>query len=190
MKKKLVKTSVEVLLKSASIKKARRQKIWSKSRNLITVDMLWPRSSIAKKTSAREANFVKNEADFSNEEWAKRILFREDVEGHTALAVGISESLNTEMIEKFLRLTAKYAFKTASSLVDKYTVGISDIASAPLNELAATTGTYPGPKTILQGVVDIPEVPESGTSIEVRAPLHAPKETEVLGELVLEVISL
>lgn len=190
MKKKSVKQSVEILLKRASIKGARRQKKWLRSRNLITVDLLWPRNSIAKKTSAREIRFVKNVADFSGEEWAKRMLFREEVDGHTAVAVGVSESLNTEKLEKFLRLTAKYALNTAADFVDKYTVGISDIASAPLDALAVTAGSYPGPKTILQGVLDIPVLPASGESVEMKVSLHAPDKTEELGELILELRAL
>jgi hypothetical protein len=187
MAKESKKKQIEILLKSATITKAPRQKKWRKSRNLITVDLIWPRSSIAKKTASREANFIENFADFTQEEWAKRILFREEVDAHTAVAVGISESLNTENIEKFLRLTAKYALKTSSDFVNKYTVGISDIASAPIDALATIAGTYPGPTTILQGVADIPVLPEEGRRHTLFVKLHAPGKTEQLGELELEI---
>ena len=190
MAKASSKKSIEILLTEVTIANAPRQKKWRKSRNLITVDLLWPRSSIAKKTSSREVNFTNNVADFTKEEWAKRILFREEVEGHTAVAVGISESLNTENIEKFLRLTAKYAFKTSADLVNKYTVGISDIATAPIDALSSIAGTYPGPTTILQGIADIPELPESGHSHTLFVKLHAPGKTEQLGELALEIRAL
>ena len=133
---------------------------------------------------------AKSMEDFTQEEWAKRILFREEVEGHTAVAVGISESLNTENIEKFFRIAAKYAFKTSADLVNKYTVGISDIATAPIDALATIAGTYPGPTTILQGIADIPELPEPGHSHTLYGKLHAPGKTEQLGELALEIRAL
>lgn len=184
------KRSIEILLKSACIAKAQRQRKWKKSRNLITVNLLWPRNSIAKKTASREVNFSDNHADFMEEEWAKRILFREEIDGHTAVAVGISESLNTENIEKFLRLTAKYALRTSADLVDKYTVGISDIATAPIDALSAMAGTYPGPTTILQGIADIPVLPDPGRRHTLFVKLHAPGKTEQLGELELEIRAL
>ncbi len=44
----------------------------------------------------------------------------------------MSESLNTENLEKFLRLAARYALKTSADVVGGYTVGIADIATAPV----------------------------------------------------------
>ncbi len=100
-------------------------------------------------------NFIKSETDFTGEPWTKRILFREDIDGHCGVAVSVSESLNTENLEKFLRLAARYALKTSADVVGGYTVGIADIATAPVDALASMAGTYPGPKTIAQGVVDV-----------------------------------
>ncbi len=165
------KKQMEFLLVRADIKDAGFQRILSKSRNQITVDLIWPRSAIARKSASREANFTKSKADFTSEPWTKRILFREEVEGHAGIAATVSESLNSENIEKFLRLTAKYAIKTGADVVGKYTVGISDVASAPLDALAAMAGTYPGPKPIAQGVCDIPELPPAGGEAEIEIPL-------------------
>ncbi len=175
------KKTIEVLLVAANITGAGFQKILAKSRNLLTVDLIWPRASIARKTVAREARFQKSFADFTNDEWAKRILFREDVEGHTALAVSVSENLNDEIIEKFLRLTAKYALRTTSDLVDKFTVGLSDVASAPIDALSAMVGNYPGPKTIAQGVLDIDRIPATGKEIIVDVPLCKPDTKKIVG---------
>ena len=165
------KQTVEFLLSRVDISGAGFQKILLKSRNLITVDLIWPRSAIARKTASREAVFAKSKADFSAEEWTKRILFREDVEGHAGVAVSVSESLNTENIEKFLRLTAKLAFKTGSDVVQKFTVWISDVASAPIDALSSMVGTYPGPKQIAQGVSDIVSLPGAGEETELQVPL-------------------
>ena len=165
------KQSIEFLLCRADINGAWFQKILLKSRNQITVDLIWPRSGIAKKTASREAVFSRSKVDFTGEDWTKRILFREEIEGHAGLAVCVSEPLSTENVEKFLRLTAKYALKTGADVVGKYTVGISDVASAPIDALAAMAGTYPGPKPIAQGICDIPELPEPGGERELEIPL-------------------
>lgn len=165
------KRSVEFLLVRADIKGAGLQKILLKSRNQITVDLVWPRSGIARKSVAREAKFTRSKADFTAECWTKRVLFREEIEDHAGLAVSVSEPLSTENVEKFLRLTAKYALKTGADMVEKYTVGISDIASAPIDALAAMAGTYPGPKPIAQGVCDLPALPAPGEERELEIPL-------------------
>ncbi len=174
---KTTKTNVEVLLHSAKLTDAGLQKILRKSRNLLTVDLIWPRSAIAKRTASREVNFVKSEAKFTDEPWTKRILFREDIEGHCGIAVSVSESLNTENLEKFLRLAARYALKTSADVVGGYTVGIADIATAPVDALATMAGTYPGPKTIAQGIVDITDdfLPSAGTDRVVEIPLTVVK---------------
>ncbi len=171
------KTAVEVLLYSAKLTDAGLQKILRKSRNLLTIDLIWPRSTIAKRTASREVNFVKSEADFTAEPWTKRILFREDIDGHCGVAVSVSESLNTEKLEKFLRLAARYALKTSADVVGGYTVGIADIATAPVDALATMAGTYPGPKTIAQGIIDLTDdfLPAPGTDRVIQIPLTVVK---------------
>jgi hypothetical protein len=187
MAAKSTKRTIEVLLVRAHIGGAGFQRILRKSRNLLTVDLIWPRASIARQTAAREVNFVKSYCDFTGEEWAKRIVFREDVESHTAIAVSVSENLNDEFIEKFLRTSAKFAFRTVADMVEKTTVGISDICSAPFDALAAMSGTYPGPTTIAQGVADISDglLPAIGKECELKVPLHKPGKDEVAGSITL-----
>ena len=168
------KRAFEVMLVSADIKSGL-QKLLLKSRNLITVDLVWPRAGVAKKSASREAWFVKSKCDFTEEEWTKRVLFREEIEDHAGLAVSISENLTDEWIEKFLRLVAKNAFKIGADVVEKYTTGINDVASAPFDALSSIVGTYPGPRTILEGVCDIPQLPGPGEEITVEAAVRRPR---------------
>lgn len=168
------KRSYEILLVSADIRGGL-QKLLLKSRNLVSVDLVWPRVGVAKKSAAREARFVKSQCDFGAEEWTKRVLFREEIEDHAGLAVTISENLTDEWIEKFLRLVAKNAFKVSSDVIEKYTVGINDVAAAPFDALSTIVGTYPGPRTILEGVADVAELPGPGEEIVVEAPLRRPR---------------
>ena len=191
MASKNAKTTVEVLLVGADIGGIKLQPHLVKTSRLITVDMICPRSSIAKKTAAKEVSFRKAKADLKGEGWTQRIMFREDVEGHFGLAVQLSEVLDDEWFEKFLRATAKIALKEFRDLAKTYTVGISDIASAPIDALAQLEGTYPGPKTVAQGVLDVTEdmLPESGKSVMVEVPLHRPKiaKMKTVGTVKLEI---
>ena len=159
-----------------------------KSRHLGSVDLVWPRTGVAKKSAARQMVFQKGRADFSGEEWAKRILFREDIEGHCGLAVTITEAVSLEKARRFLRLTAKYALKMGADFMEKAMVGYTDIASAPIDALAQMEGTYPGPKTVAQGVLDVTEdmLPEAGKAVTVEVPLHRPKFAKTVGRAKLE----
>lgn len=145
-----------------------------KSRNLGSVDLIWPRAGIAKRSAAREFVFRKGKVDFMMEPWAKRVLFREEVEGHTALTVSISEPVSIQKIRRFLKLAAKYALKQGADFVEKAMLGYADIASAPVDALAAMIGEKDVPKTIAQGVLDLPDLPGEGEEILVTVTLQRP----------------
>ena len=63
---KKVKRNIEVLLVGAEITSLPERKLL-KTRNLVCVDMIWPRAGVARKAAAREAVFLKGKADFSKE---------------------------------------------------------------------------------------------------------------------------
>ena len=183
------KISVEVLFADAEIGGIKLQPHLVKTTRLVTVDMVCPRATIAKKTVAKEVKFQKAKADVKGQCWTERVMHREDVDGHFGLAVQVSEVLDDEWFEKFLRATAKVALKEFRDLVQQYTVGISDIASAPIDALAQLEGTYPGPKTVAQGVLDVTEamLPELGKAVTVEVPLHRPKFARKIGSVKLEI---
>ena len=188
MATKSQKVTVEVLITGAEIGGIKLQPHLVKTARLVTVDMICPRASIAKKTAAKEVKFQKAKADLKGQGWTERVMFREDVDGHFGFAVQLSEVLDDEWFEKFLRATAKIALKEFRDLAKTYTVGISDIASAPIDALAQLEGTYPGPKTVAQGVLDVTEdmLPEAGKSVTVEVPLHRPKFAKTVGRVKLE----
>ena len=182
------KIPVEVLFAGADIGGIVLQPHLVKTTRLVTVDMVCPRATIAKKTVAKEVKFRKAKADVKGQCWTERVMHREDVDGHFGLAVQVSEVLDDEWFEKFLRATAKVALKEFRDVVQQYTVGISDIASAPIDALSQLEGTYPGPKTAAQGVLDVTEgmLPEAGKAVTVEVPLHRPKFTKTIGTVKLE----
>lgn len=165
------------------------EKTLLKSRNLGCVDMIWPRAGIAKRSSAREFVFSRGKVDFTGESWANRVIFREEVDGHTAFAVTVTEPVAVQKVRQFLRLTAKYALKQGADFVESAMLGYGDLASAPVDALAAMVGEKNAPKPIAQGVVDIPELPEEGASMILEIPLRRPKvlKKRILGTLTLKV---
>ena len=146
MATKNAKITVEVLLVGADLDGIKLQPHLIKTKRLVTVDMICPRASVAKKTAAKEVKSCKVKADVRSESWAERVMYREDVDGHFGFAVQVLEIFDAEWFKKFLRATAKIALKAFRNVVQQYTVGISDIAFAPIDALAQMEGTYPGPR--------------------------------------------
>lgn len=178
------KTSVEILLVGAELTGVPERRLL-KSRNVGAVDLVWPRSGIARKSSAREMVFRKGRVDFTGEEWTKRVLFREDVEGHCGLAVTVTEPVSVQKARRFLRLTAKYAFKMGADFMEKAMVGYADVASAPLDAFAQMIGEKDTPKAIAQGVVDVADLPAAGGEATVTVPLKRPLTGKAIGSLTL-----
>jgi len=183
------KAQVEILLAGAEIGGIKLQPHLVKTTRLVTVDLVCPRTGVAHKTAAKEVKFQKAKADVRGQSWTERVMYREDVEGHFGFAVQLSEVLDDEWFEKFLRATLKIALKEFRNVMQQYTVGIHDIASAPIDALAQLEGTYPGPKTAAQGVLDVTEemLPEAGKSVIVEVPLHRPRFSKTIGHVKLEI---
>ena len=156
-----------------------------KSRNIGQLDLIWPRASIAKKSGAREMVFKRGKCDFSAEPWTKRTVFREEVDGHCGLAVAITEPVSVQKVRRFLRLTAKYALKMGAGFMEKAMVGYADIASSPIDALAAMIGEKDVPEVIAQGVLDINELPAAGAELEVTVPLVRPLTGKAIGSITL-----
>lgn len=183
---KRIKKDVEILLVSADISQLACGKP-AKCRSLVCVDLVWPRATIAKKSAAREAVFRKGKVDFSGEAWAKRILFRETVDSHAAFAVSVTEPVTVQKLKRFARLTAKYALRMGADFMEKAMVGYADIASAPIDALAAVVGEKDAPEAVAQGVVDFSILPEDGSEILVEIPLVRPGTAKPAGTITLAV---
>jgi len=178
------KSAVEILLVKATLK-GLPEKGLLRSRNLGCVDVIWPRTGVAKKSAAREMVFKKGTADFTGEEWTKRVLFREEIEGRCGLAVTITEPVSIQLARRFVRLTAKYALKMGADFMEKAMVGYADIASSPIDALAQMVGEKDTPKAIAQGVVDINDLPAEGDERLVEIPLKRPLTGKMIGSLTL-----
>ncbi len=178
------KTPVEILLVKAELTGVPEKRLL-KSRNLGAVDLVWPRTGIARKAAAREMVFRKGVCDFSDEPWTKRILFREEVEGRCGLAVTITEPVSVQKARRFLRLTAKYAFRMGADFMEKTMVGYADVASAPIDALSRMIGEKDTPEAIARGVIDVDTLPTGGAETVVTVPLVRPLTGKAIGSLTL-----
>ena len=181
---KRAKVNIEFLLVRAELKGVP-EKVLLKSRNIGQVDLIWPRATIAKKSGAREMAFKRGVCDFTAEPWTKRVVFREEVDGRCGLAVSITEPVSIQKVRRFLRLTAKYALKMGADFMEKAMVGYADIASSPIDALAAMIGEKDVPKVVAQGVLDVEELPAEGEEREVTVPLTRPLTGKSIGSLTL-----
>ncbi len=184
MAAKVSKTAVEILLVKAQLTGVPEKRLL-KSRNLGTVDLIWPRTGVAKKSAARQMIFSRGKADFTEEVWAKRLLYREEIEGKCGIAVSISEPVTVQKLRKFAKLTAKAIIKEGADIVQSAMVGYGDIAAAPIDALATLVGESEAPKSIAQGVIDFTQLPADGEEIEVTVPLKRPLTDAEIGSLTL-----
>ena len=178
------KRAIEVLLVKAELTGVPEKRLL-RSRNIGSVDLVWPRTGIARKSATREMVFKRGKADFASEEWTKRILFREEIEGRCGVAVTITEPVSVQKARRFLRLAAKYAFKMGADFMEKAMVGYADVASAPLDAVAQMVGEKDTPKAVAQGVIDVADLPAEDAETEVVVPLKRPLTGASIGSLTL-----
>ena len=181
-----MKTTVEITLKSLSITSLPERRL-PISRNLLTVELIWPKAGTARKSASRQIVMKKGKADFTAEPWAKRILFREDIDGHTAFAVSLAEPVTLQKLRRLLQLTAKATLKEGADMIDAALVSYGDIAAAPVDALATMVAEKEAPRIIAQGVLDYSDLPGTGETREVTVPLERPKLGKSIGSLVLVV---
>ena len=157
------------------------------SRNLLTVEMIWPKAGTPRKSATRQITMKKGKVDFTTEPWAKRVLFREDIDGHTAFTVSIAEPVTLQKLHRLLQLTAKAAIKEGADMIDAALVSYGDIAAAPVDALATMVAEKDTPRIIIQGVLDYDDLPAAGETKEVTIPLTRPKFKKVIGGLTLAI---
>ena len=180
-----MKTQVEITLKSLALSGAIPEKALLVSRNLLTVEMIWPKVGSPRKSASRQVKMRKGKVDFTAEPWAKRVLFREEIDGHTAFTVSIAEPVSMQKLHRLLQLTAKAALKEGADMIDAALVSYGDIAAAPVDALATMVAEKEAPRVIIQGVLDYDDLPSAGETKEVVIPLTRPKFSRQIGTLTL-----
>lgn len=184
MADKKTKTELEFILVKATLDVPAYRRLL-KCRCLGQLDLVWPRTGVARKSAAREIVFRRGVAEFDAEPLGKRVVFREEIDRWCAVAFSITEPVSVQKFRRFLRLTAKYAFKMGADFMEKALVGYADIASAPVDAIAAMVGEKDVPEVVAAGVVDFTELPAEGGETVLKVPLSAPGSSRTAGELEL-----
>ena len=180
------KKTVEILFAEAKLTSLPEKKLLL-SRNLLTVELIWPKVGTARKSAAREVKFRKGAIDFTSEPWAKRCVFREEIDGHCGIAVSVSEPVSVQKLKRWAKLTAKAILKEGADIATSAMVGYGDIAAAPIDALATMVGEKDAPESIAQGVIDFCDLPSAGETKEVIIPLFRPDLGKEIGSVVLSV---
>ena len=180
------KKTVEILFAEAKLTSLPEKKLLL-SRNLLTVELIWPKVGSARKSAAREVKFRKGAIDFTAEPWAKRCVFREEIDGHCGIAVSVSEPVSVQKLKRWAKLTAKAILKEGADIATAAIVGYDDIAQAPIDALATMIGEKDAPASIAQGIIDYDSLPEPGETQLVTIPLTRPVTGSEVGMLTLEI---
>lgn len=180
------KTTVEILLKSIAFTGFPEKRLLV-SRNLLTVDLIWPKVGTARKSASRQVVMKKGACDFTAEPWAKRVLYREEIDDHCGIAVSLTEPVSLQKLRRLVQLTEKLVLKEGAEMIDALCLSYGDIASAPVSALATMAGEKDGPKLIAQGLIDYSDLPAVGEEQEVVIPLSRPKFGKAVGSITLVV---
>lgn len=178
------KTSVEILLKSLSFTGFPEKRLLL-SRNLLTVDLIWPKVGTARKSASRQIVMKKGACDFTSEPWAKRVLYREEIDDHCGIAVSLTEPVSIQKLRRLVQLTEKLVLKEGAEMIDALCISYGDIAAAPVTALATMMGEKDAPKLIAQGLIDYSDLPAAGEEKEVIIPISRPKFGKDVGSISL-----
>lgn len=134
--------------------------------HLFGLEVIWPRMSIARRSGVQGCRLVKGCGDFELENWGKRILIREPVEGHFAVRVTLSEEMMDENLRKFLRFFGSVFMGVAADAVDDMLPIAGKLAAAPFDYASKEIAKTPGPEIDAEGMAELltSELPESGGS--------------------------
>ena len=126
-----------------------------KSSHLLSAELIWPRVGIAQKAASQPCRLEKGHADFEKVNWGNRILFKESVEGKFALRISLTEVLDDEELEKFLRSFSGAALAFGADMLAPLYPPFGKLVSAPIDYLAKDIEKYPGPTRLVEGLVEL-----------------------------------
>jgi len=136
----------------------------SHTSHLLNAELLWPRTGVAQKNAGQPCTLDEGNASFETVNWGRRILFKETVEGRFALGLTVTEALDDEAAEQFLRYWAGAFLSIGAGMVESAAKPVGKLVAAPLEYVAKNISKYPGPTTLVEGLaeLDASDFPESG----------------------------
>ena len=128
-----------------------------KTTHLVSATLIWPRTGTAQKTASQSCELAAGRGNFEPVNWGKRILLKENVEGRFALGITISEALDDEELEKFLRSLAGTVLSLGGDMAEAAMPlkPLGKLVSAPLDYAAKAVAKYPGAVTLVEGLAEL-----------------------------------
>ena len=153
-------------------------KTGAETSHVVGVELIWPRTGIAKKSGEQSCRLVNGQGAFAGLNWGRRILIRESVEGRFALRMTLTEDLDDEEMEKFLRFCSGVVIAFAADAVEDVAPAAGKIASSPFDYLAKNIAKYPGAKIVAEGMAEMnaEELPAPGGEKRLTLQMFAAKK--------------
>lgn len=149
------KRDVEMCLQSLSLLVGGPAKKPAESNHAITIELIWPRIGIQKKSYMRLVKLHGNQCAFTAADWFESILLKETVGGRFAIKATISQALSDSAVERLLRAVAKAAASSVADVVeDELGDPVGKVASSPFDYLAALMSDGAA-ASVAQGVITL-----------------------------------
>ena len=179
MARKLVAVEISIVKCSLAKTLSGRKK---ESVHLLQSSLIWPRSGIASRKYTSRLELLSGEVDMSQQSWSRSIVFKENVESTFGLAVEVTEAMENEVLEEFLRFMAGVVLSLGADLVEDTVKPGGELVAAPVNYFAKKVKKVPEPSLIASGVIDliVDEIPAKGSkliTIQLKSPRNVTKSS-------------
>ncbi len=124
------------------------------SAHALAARLIWPRITIAKRTSDIEFRIKDGVCDMRQAPWHEKILFRETVDGKFALELDMTVSLTRTQLRDWRRMAMGYILLAAGQTADN--IGFAgELAEAPLKATAKDLQASHPPELYATGAIDL-----------------------------------
>lgn len=127
------------------------------NRHILTVDLIWPRVGIARRTCTLQVPLVNGLCATDAWSLANKLCFKESCEQEFAINVSLTETLTEDKVNKFMRYMAGQSAAVASDAVeDALAIPVVDeLAALPLLYLSKRLLASQDPNLIATGAADL-----------------------------------
>ena len=169
---KQVKQNLQFMLLSIDVPSLHRS---GTNRHLLTTELIWPRTGIARKTSTLTLPLTRGICVTDCMSLAGKLCFRETCEGMFGFSVSLSETITATNIRKFVRYFAGKSVDILSDAVeDAVPVPmLDDIAALPMVYLSKQLLATADPTNLDVGMIDLDSKDFTEAPREITVPLFS-----------------
>jgi hypothetical protein len=147
------------------------------TRHLADFQLVWPRVTIAKKTTSLTLPLAKGAWSGEGRPWTRRVLFKETVQGSFGIEVTLGQALTDSMVAELAAYMAGTLVKEVGGVVADAVAapGAGAFAQIPFTALSRLVSKEKNAAILATGVADVEtsSLPAAGETLEVVVPLVA-----------------